>query len=161
MPKFSKLEREQVKSLVRNYSIFKLTDHELIMLIKNTTNLEISQATLTRIKSRLKRDAEKWYDELMLRRYEYISLIKENWDSINALKKLTLDNYSKADKQQNISEKRKNIELALKIEEDIADYLDAIKFIGGVNPTIKGNSSTNVIDKTLIRANPKLEDVPF
>jgi hypothetical protein len=131
MPKFTRSERELLKSMVRTHSIFKLRDSDIIASIRNDSGIEISQATLTRIKSGLKKEAQKWYAEVMGIRYEFLALIKENWDSINELKRLTLDNYSKAGELENITEKRKNLELALKIEEDIADYLDALKFIGG------------------------------
>ena len=51
------------------------------------------------------------------------------------MKKLTLDNYSNAKQTNNAIERRKNIELALKIEEDIANYLDVLKFITVANLT--------------------------
>lgn len=92
----------------------------------------------------------------MSKRYEFMALIKENWDSINELKKLTLDNYSKAKQLQNISEKRKNIELALRIEEDISDYLDALRFISG-HPT------PTTLDRISNSSSPtrSSKDIPF
>lgn len=110
MPKFTKFEREQLKSMVRTYSIFKLRDKDIIASLKNESGFEVSQPTLTRIKGSLKRESLRWYIDVMSKRHEFIAMIKENYDSINELKKLVLDNYSKADELKNLSEKRKNLE---------------------------------------------------
>ena len=117
MSKFTKSEREELKSMVRSCSLLRLHDNEILTYIKNTSNLEPSQATITRIKAALKKDAVVWYDGLVAKRNEFLALVKQNWDSINELKKLTLDNYSNAKQTNNAIERRKNIELALKIEE--------------------------------------------
>ena len=127
MSKFTKSERVELKSMVRACSLLRLHDNEILAYIKNTSGLKPSQATLTRIKSSLKKDAVKWYDGLVAKRHEFLALVKQNWDSINELKKLALDNYSNAKQTNNAIERRKNIELALKIEEDMANYLDVLK----------------------------------
>lgn len=164
MPKFTKFEREQIKSMVRTYSIFKLTDHELIARIKDTSDFDISQPTLTRIKCSLKRESLRWYIDVMSKRHEFIAMIKENYDTINELKKLTLDNYLKADQLHNLSEKRKNLELALKIEEDIARYLDALQFIGCSRPASVDNwfsQSSNASNNKCNFGEDNLKSAPF
>ena len=83
-------------------------------------------------------------------------MVKQNWDSINELKKFTLDNYSNAKQTNNAIERRKNIELALKIEEDIANYLDVLKLI---NPSLPNLSISISDDKASIA--PQLEDRRF
>ena len=140
MSKFTKSEREELKSMVRACSLLRLHDNEIITYIKNTSGLEPSQATITRIKATLKKDAVEWYDGLVGKRHEFLALVKQNWDSINELKKLTLDNYSNAKQTNNAIERRKNIELALKIEEDIANYLDVLKFISHSLPNLSISS---------------------
>ena len=140
MSKFTKSEREELKSMVRACSLLRLHDNEIITYIKNTSGLEPSQATITRIKAALKKDAVEWYDGLVGKRHEFLALVKQNWDSINELKKLTLDNYSNAKQTNNAIERRKNIELALKIEEDIANYLDVLKFISHSLPNLSISS---------------------
>ena len=140
MSKFTKSEREELKSMVRACSLLRLHDNEILTYIKNTSGLEPSQATITRIKAALKKDAVEWYDGLVGKRHEFLALVKQNWDSINELKKLTLDNYSNAKQTNNAIERRKNIELALKIEEDIANYLDVLKFISPSLPNLSISS---------------------
>ena len=154
MSKFTKSEREELKSMVRACSLLRLHDNEILTYIKNTSGLEPSQATITRIKAALKKDALKWYDGLVGKRHEFLALVKQNWDSINELKKLTLDNYSNAKQTNNAIERRKNIELALKIEEDIANYLDVLKFIS--EPSLPNLSNSTSDDKASIA--PQLED---
>ena len=154
MSKFTKSEREELKSMVRACSLLRLHDNEILAYIKNTSGLEPSQATITRIKAALKKDAVEWYDGLVGKRHEFLALVKQNWDSINELKKLTLDNYSNAKQTNNAIERRKNIELALKIEEDIANYLDVLKFIS--EPSLPNLSNSTSDDKASIA--PQLED---
>ena len=158
MSKFTKSEREQLKSMVRACSLLRLHDNEILTFIKNTSGLEPSQATLTRIKSGLKKDAVEWYDGLVGKRYDFLALVKQNWDSINELKKLTLDNYSNAKQTNNAIERRKNIELALKIEEDIANYLDVLKFIG--SPSLPNLSNSTSDDKASIVPQLKEQEIP-
>ena len=157
MSKFTKSEREQLKLMVRACSLLRLHDNEIITYIKNTSGLEPSQATITRIKSALKKDAVKWYDGLLSKRHEFLALVKQNWDSINELKKLTLDNYSNAKQTNNAIERRKNIELALKIEEDIANYLDVLKFISPSLPNISISTSD---DKASIAPQLEEQEIP-
>ena len=160
MSKFTKSEREQLKSMVRACSLLRLHDNEIHTYIKKTSGLEPSQATITRIKAPLKKDAVVWYDGLLGKRHEFLSLVKQNWDSINELKKLTLDNYSNAKQTNNAIERRKNIELALKIEEDIANYLDVLKFIGAHLLPNNGNSTSYQNVKAVSAAEPELEQIP-
>ena len=87
-------------------------------------------------------------------------MVKQNWDSINELKKLTLDNYFYAKQTNNAIERRKNIELALKIEEDIANYLDVLKLIGAPLLPNNGNSTSYQNIKALNAAEPELEQIP-
>ena len=157
MSKFTKSEREQLKSMVRACSLLRLHDNEIIKYIKNTSGLEPSQATITRIKAALKKDAVEWYDELVGKRHEFLALVKQNWDSINELKKLTLDNYSNAKQTNNAIERRKNIELALKIEEDIANYLDVLKFI---SPSLPNLSISTSDDKASIASQLEEQEIP-
>ena len=157
MSKFTKSEREELKSMVRACSLLRLHDNEILAYIKNTSDLEPSQATLTRIKAALKKDAVEWYDGLVAKRHEFLALVKHNWDSINELKKLTLDNYSNAKQTNNAIERRKNIELALKIEEDIANYLDVLKFI---SPSLPNLSISTSDDKTSIAPQLEEQEIP-
>ena len=157
MSKFTKSEREELKSMVRACSLLRLHDNEIITYIKNTSDLEPSQATITRIKAALKKDAVEWYDGLVGKRHEFLALVKQNWDSINELKKLTLDNYSNAKQTNNAIERRKNIELALKIEEDIANYLDVLKFI---SPSLPNLSISTSDDKTSIAPQLEEQEIP-
>jgi hypothetical protein len=147
--------------MVRACSLLRLHDNEILTYIKNTSGLE-PKATITSIKAGLKQDAVEWYDGLVGKRHEFLALVKQNWDSINELKKLTLDNYSNAKQTNNAIESRKNIELALKIEEDIANYLDVLKFIGA--PLLPNNSNSTSYQnvKALIAAEPEVEQItPF
>ena len=157
MSKFTKSEREELKSMVRACSLLRLHDNEILTYIKNTSGLEPSQTTLTRIKSGLKKDAVKWYDGLVGKRHEFLVLVKQNWDSINELKKLTLDNYSNAKQTNNAIERRKNIELALKIEEDIANYLDVMKLI---SPSLPNLSNSTSDDKASIAPQLEEQEIP-
>ena len=84
-------------------------------------------------------------------------MVKQNWDSINDLKKLTLDNYSNAKQTNNAIERRKNIELALKIEEDIANYLDVLKFI---SPSLPNNGNSTSDDKASIAPQLEEQEIP-
>lgn len=72
MSKFTKSEREELKSMVKACSLLRLHDNEILTYIKNTSGLEPSQATITRIKAGLKKDAVKWYDGLVGKRHEFL-----------------------------------------------------------------------------------------
>lgn len=89
-------------------------------------------------------------------------MVKQNYDSINELKKLTLHNYSNAKETNNAIERRKNIELALKIEEDIANYLDVLKFIGAPLLPNNGNPASyrNVNAPIAAEPEPEVEQIP-
>lgn len=161
MPKFTQSQRNELKSMVRTHSILKFRDSDIIASIKRETGMDISQSTLTRIKSSLKRDSVKWYNGVLSKRYEFMALIRENWDSFSELKRLALDNYSEAKELKNMGEKRKNLELLLRIEEDIAKYLDALQFLG-YRPSISAETLSQLPnrsdDKEIGR---RLDQVPF
>lgn len=164
MPKFTKSERERLKLMVRTYSIFRMPDKEIIASIKNESGLEVSQPTLTRIKLSLKKESLRWYIDIMNKRHVFLAMIKENYETINELKKLTFDNYLQAEEVKNLSEKRKNLELVLKIEEDIAKYLDALQFIGCNRPALVENwfsQYSKASDNKCSIIEDNLKDVPF
>lgn len=160
MPKFTKSERERIKSLVRTYSVLQMRDSEIIANIRNESDMDISQSTLTRIKLGLKKGSMKWYNDLLNKRYEFLGLVKENWDSLSELKRLALENYSEAKESKNIGEKRKNIELLLKIEEDIARYLDALQFIGHT-PSILNDRPFQSPTRANNKTESNIHQVPF
>ena len=74
------------------------------------------------------------------------------------MKKLTLDNYSNAKHTNNAIERRKNIELTLKIEEDIANYLDVLKFISA--PSLPNNGNSTSDDKASIAPQLEEQEIP-
>ena len=63
--------------MVRACSLLRLHDNEILTYIKNTGGLEPSQATITRIKAALKKDAVEWYDWLVGKRHEFLALVKQ------------------------------------------------------------------------------------
>lgn len=160
MPKFTKSERERLKSLVRIYSILKMRDSEIIANIRNESGMDISQSTLTRIKLGLRKGSMRWYNNILSKRYEFMSLVKENWDSLSELKRLVLENYSEAKESKNIGEKRKNLELLLKIEEDVARYIDALQFIGHT-PSLLNERIFQSPTMTNIKVEGDRHQVPF
>jgi hypothetical protein len=109
-----------------------MSDKEIIDSIKKETDFEISQATLTRLKRSLKTDAAKWYGSLINSRYDFIAKIKESWDSLILLQKITWEEFQKS--EGNPIVRTKYLNLTLRINEDIIGMIDSLRYIGVLYP---------------------------
>ena len=104
----------------------------MINSIKEETDFEISQATLTRLKRSLKTDAAKWYGSLINGRHDFIAKVKESWDSLILLQKITWEEFKKS--EGNPVVRNKFLNLNLRINEDIIGMLDSLRYIGVLYP---------------------------
>jgi hypothetical protein len=80
--RFTNSEREYVKGMVQNLSFQRWTDQEIVHWLHEEKQIDIGRSTVSKIRKRIERQAEKWYIELRESRYKYIAIYKERLDSL-------------------------------------------------------------------------------
>jgi len=87
MSKFTRDERNLVKSIVASLTIKRIPEPEIIKAIFDQTNKTITKRQVTRIRQQIKRDSYKWYRTMREGEYEYIHEFKERINEIMFLQK--------------------------------------------------------------------------
>ena len=82
MPKFTKAERQLVKTIVATLSLKRIPDKDIIADIFEQTNKAVSAHTLWQIRQQIKKESMKWYKTMREGEYEYIHEFKERIDEI-------------------------------------------------------------------------------
>jgi hypothetical protein len=131
-----------------------MSDKEMINSIKEETDFEISQATLTRLKRSLRTDAGKWYSSLINSRCDFIAKVKESWDSLILLQKITWEEFQKS--EGNSIVRNKYLNLNLRINEDIIGMLDSLRYIGVLYPMEK-----NMVERKTLSSQTQFENLSF
>jgi hypothetical protein len=83
---FTKAEREYVKSIVRNLSVQRLTDREIVDWLCTEKKIELDRSTVSRIRNQAEKEAEEWYIGLR-EGGRYIATYKERLDSLLSYQK--------------------------------------------------------------------------
>jgi hypothetical protein len=87
MPKFTGIERLQIKNLVALLSIKRIPDSEIAGEIERQTGKSITNNMLFRIRQQIKRESYQWYQKLREGEYEYLHEFKERINEIVDLQK--------------------------------------------------------------------------
>ena len=85
--KWTKSEREYIKGIIHNLSFQRLTDQEIVQWLHDEKHIDIGRSTVTQIKKKTQKQAEKWYVELRESRSKYIAIYKERLDSFYSYQK--------------------------------------------------------------------------
>jgi hypothetical protein len=61
---FTKAEREYVKGVVRNLSLQRYTDREIVQWLHDEKQIDLDRSTISKIRSQAEKDAADWYAKL-------------------------------------------------------------------------------------------------
>jgi hypothetical protein len=75
-------DREYVKGVIHNLSFQRLTDMEIVQWLHEEKKIDLDRSTVSRLRNRVERQAERWYVELKRSSYRYIAIYKERIDSL-------------------------------------------------------------------------------
>jgi hypothetical protein len=87
MTKFSREQSRQIDRRVKETIIKRLTYLEALDYIKATLGYSIDAKAYFTKKAKLKQDAASWFDRLQKKDYEYLSLYRDRYDELIALKR--------------------------------------------------------------------------
>lgn len=85
--RFTNAEREYVKGIAHNLSFQRLTDQEIVQWLREEKQIDLDRSTVSRMRNKVERAAEKWYVELRQSTYKYIAIYKERIDSLFSYQK--------------------------------------------------------------------------
>jgi len=94
-------EKQYVKGIVRNLSLLRWSDQEITDYLHNEKNMQISRPSITIIKNKIEKEAEKWYIELKQSRYKFLAMYKERLDSLLSYQKTLNDIVTTTKKEEN------------------------------------------------------------
>ncbi|HEY7108060.1 MAG TPA: hypothetical protein VH415_01390 [Nitrososphaeraceae archaeon] len=83
----TKSQREYVKTMIHNLSLQRLTDQEIVQWLHEEKQIEMARSTVTNIRNRIEKSAEKWYIQLKHSRYKYLATYKQRLDSLLSYQK--------------------------------------------------------------------------
>ena len=75
-------KNQEIKQIVADANIFGYTDSVTLSVIEQKTGVKISQRTLTRIKSKIKKESHQFLDNMAMSRYGYIEEYKKLIDAL-------------------------------------------------------------------------------
>src|SRR5918911_3721552 len=75
-------KNQEIKQIVADANIFGYTDSVTLSVIEQKTGVKISQRTLTRIKSKIKKESHQFLDNMAMSRYGYIEEYKKLIDTL-------------------------------------------------------------------------------
>ena len=71
-----------MSAIIQNLSLKGLTDQEIVEYLHNEKQIEIARSTVTNTRSRIEKQAAKWYLDLRQSESKYISAYKQRIDSL-------------------------------------------------------------------------------
>ena len=74
---FTKSEREYVNSIVHSLSFQRLTDQEIVQRLHDEKQIDLDRSTISKMRNKIEKEAEKWYIELKQFTYKYIATYKD------------------------------------------------------------------------------------
>ena len=88
---FTKAEREYVKGIVRNLSLQRYTDREIVQWLHDEKQIQIDRSTISKMRRQAEKDARDWYVKLRDSSFKYIAMYKDRVDSLLSYQKILLD----------------------------------------------------------------------
>jgi hypothetical protein len=83
----TKAEREYVKSLVRNLSVQRLTDREIVRWLHDEKQIDLDRSTISKMRIQVEKEATKWYVGIRESGSKYVAIYKERLDSLLSYQK--------------------------------------------------------------------------
>jgi len=133
MSKFSYDERSQIKNIIANLSITRLSDYEIIKEIERQTSKTITRKQIYNIRQLIKKDSFEWYQTLQKGKYEYLHEFKERINEIIWLQKK--HNEIIKNNQHNPSIQQTSLAELHRLNITLSQYLDIL-------PEIIGNGNS-------------------
>jgi len=88
---FTKAEREYVKGVVRNLSLQRYTDREIVQWLHDEKQINLDRSTISKMRSQAEKDATDWYAKLRGSGSKYIAIYKDRLDSLLSYQKTLHD----------------------------------------------------------------------
>ena len=82
--RWTKAERQYVQGIIHNYSLQRWTDQDIVNFLWQEKKIKIGRSTVTTIKNRAEKEAEKWYISLRESSAKYIAIYKDRLDSLSS-----------------------------------------------------------------------------
>ena len=94
--KVTQEQRQYVRGVIHNLALQRWQDKEIAEFLNNEKGIKLTRSSVTYIRNRMERQAEKWYFELRESRYKYVAMFKERIDSLFSYQKKLHDIISSA-----------------------------------------------------------------
>jgi hypothetical protein len=85
--RWTKAERQYVQGIIHNYSLQRWTDQDIVNFLWQEKKIRIGRSTITTIKNKAEKEAEKWYISLRGSSAKYIAIYKDRLDSLLSYQK--------------------------------------------------------------------------
>lgn len=122
---------KSIKDIAENITELSLKDPKI--LIDYPEGIKCSQEIVMRYKGHIKKESGKWFKNLLLKRDDFISTIKERLDGIMLVKERAWD---EIELNYHLKHRDKNgyFKTILRCEEDLIGLTDDLKYIADVYP---------------------------
>ena len=85
--KVTQEQRQYIRGVIHNLALQRWQDKEIAEFLNNEKGIKLTRSSVTYIRNRMERQAEKWYFELRESRYRYVAMFKERIDSLFSYQK--------------------------------------------------------------------------
>jgi hypothetical protein len=85
--KYSKSEKEYLKSIIGTLALEKQSDKEIQQFLNAEKKIDIDRTTVNKYRLQIQRNASKWYNELRASKFLYIAHFKERIDTVYKVQK--------------------------------------------------------------------------
>ena len=85
--KVTQEQRQYIRGVIHNLALQRWQDKEIAEFLNNEKGIKLTRSSVTYIRNRMERQAEKWYFELRESRYRYVAMFKERIDSLLSYQK--------------------------------------------------------------------------
>jgi len=82
MTKFTKAERNFLRSIIEALTLDRYTEKEILDFLKERHNINIDRSYVSRVRTGMEKDGKTWYDQLRQSDYKYFYTFKERIDSL-------------------------------------------------------------------------------
>jgi hypothetical protein len=141
MTKFTREQSRQIDQAVKETIVKRLTYLEALYYIKATLGYSIIAKTYFTKKAKLKQDAASWFDRLQKKDYEYLSLYRDRYDELIALKREAWKLFEDNNNNQPLI-KLKALNTLTTITVHLTNMIQLFPDIGGVSSKSSGHNST-------------------
>jgi hypothetical protein len=139
MTKFTREQSRQIDQAVKETIVKRLTYLEALDYIKATLGYSINAKTYFTKKAKLKQDAASWFDRLQKKDYEYLSLYRDRYDELIALKREAWKLFD--DNNNNKPLQLKALNTLTTITVHLTNMIQLFPDIGGVSSKSSYNST--------------------